>query len=70
MFYLQSGSIQPEITPNNFKKDVLIPIPKDSMRNKIIEDMQKDIKEARDNFKIYVENKQTARDKFLEILKE
>jgi len=42
LFYLQSGSLQPEITPKVFMKRVLIPFPND----KIKEDIIKQIKES------------------------
>ncbi|MBI2630807.1 hypothetical protein HYW73_01145 [Candidatus Nomurabacteria bacterium] len=40
LFYLQSGSSQPDITPENFKKYVLIPIPKGEIKEKIIKDIK------------------------------
>lgn len=46
-FYLQSGSIQPEITPTNFIKYVLIPIPKEHYKEEIIYDAKKYIEEAK-----------------------
>ncbi len=36
MFYLQSGSLQPEITPVNFKEKIIIPIPNKRIQNEII----------------------------------
>lgn len=39
-FYLQSGSLQPEITPRNFMDRVIIPIPNEKIRNKIIIDIK------------------------------
>lgn len=68
MFYLQAGSIQPEITPNNFKNNVLIPIPKDKIKGDILENMEKDLKEARENMKDYQDNKEKAQKIFLEKL--
>ena len=35
-FYLQSGCSQPEISPNNFKKYVLFPFPKEEIKDEII----------------------------------
>jgi len=40
LFYLQSGSLQPEITPTNFKEKVLIPIPNKKIQNEIIEEIK------------------------------
>ncbi len=36
LFYLQSGSLQPEITPVNFKEKIIIPIPNKRIQNEII----------------------------------
>jgi len=46
-FYLQSGSLQPEITPENFKGKVLIPLPKGKIRKQIVDAVKKDIEEAK-----------------------
>lgn len=40
LFYLQSGSLQPEITPKNFKEKVLIPIPDKKIQNQIIKEIE------------------------------
>lgn len=45
LFYLQSGSLQPEITPVNFRKKVLIPIPKNNDKKKLIDKAKESIKE-------------------------
>ncbi len=45
-FYKQSGSLQPSITPENFKEMILIPMPKDELKKKIIEKVKEDIKDA------------------------
>ncbi|MBR9704222.1 hypothetical protein GOV12_02330 [Candidatus Pacearchaeota archaeon] len=68
MFYLQAGSIQPEITPTNFNEEVTIPIPKGSSRKQILEDVKKDIKEARENLQEYKKNKNNAKRIFLELI--
>jgi len=47
-FYKQSGSLQPAITIENFKEMVLIPMPKDKLKNKIIQQVKEDIKDATD----------------------
>jgi len=49
-FYKQSGSLQPEITLENFKEMVLIPMPKDKLKDNIIKQVKEDIKDAT-NFK-------------------
>ncbi len=68
MFYLQSGSIQPEITPTNFKKYLLIPYPKNNVKKEIIEEMKKDIKDAREGIKKYKDSKRKAQEIFLELI--
>ena len=45
-FYLQSGCSQPEISPNNFKKYVLLPFPKGDIRKEIIAQSKQYHKEA------------------------
>ena len=45
-FYKQSSSLQPSITPENFKEMILIPMPKDELKKKIIEKVKEDIKDA------------------------
>lgn len=40
LFYLQSGSLQPEITPKNFKEKILIPIPNKRIQTQIIKDIK------------------------------
>lgn len=52
-FYLQSGHSQPEITPENFKEKILIPLPNKRVRDKIIDAVKKDIKEAKHYKKKY-----------------
>ncbi len=65
-FYKQSGSLQPSITPENFKEMVLIPMPKDKLKNNIIKQVKEDIKDAT-NFK---EKYNISLDKARNILKE
>ena len=66
IFNLQSGCIQPEITPTDFKK-VILPIPKDKKEgliNKFKEEMQL----AEEANTAYLENKKKSREVFLEEL--
>jgi len=67
MFYLQTGSIQPEITPNNFKKYLLIPVPSNA-KETILKNIEMGIMEARKNIKSYKENKEIAEATFLEFM--
>lgn len=59
-FYLQSGSLQPEISPENFKK-ILIPMPKEEGRKKIINSLKKDIEEAKKHKEDYNESLNKAK---------
>jgi hypothetical protein len=57
-YYLQSGSIQPEITPENFGKYVLIPFPEDStLRDEILTEARQIIKDAKDALQGYRRSK-------------
>jgi len=64
-FYKQSGSLQPSITPENYKEMVLIPMPKDKLKKNIIKQVKEDIKDAT-NFK---DKYNTSLDKARNILK-
>ena len=52
-FYLQSGKLQPAITPENFKDRVLIPLPKGNLRKKIIDAVKQDVEEAKQHKQEY-----------------
>jgi len=67
-FYLQSGSLQPEITPRNFKEKVLIPIPHKDIQQEIINEIRKKMKEAKNLLNEYNYNKQKAKQFFLDML--
>lgn len=60
-FYLQSGSLQPEITPKNFMNQVLIPIPNKKEKQELIEkfkiklNLMKEIKQKIRESKVLVE---------------
>lgn len=70
LFYLQSGSIQPEITPTDFGK-IIIPIPKkEAKRESIIKEFKERIKEAESTRNKYYEAKKQFKETFLkELLK-
>ncbi len=70
IFYLQSGSVQPEITPSNFKEFVLLPIPKGEFRTKMIQDIKELYRTMKFEFESYVNEKEMAKKIFLkELLK-
>lgn len=58
LFYLQSGSSQPDITPENFKKYVLIPIPKGKIKEQMIRDVQ-NLYELAKKYKSNVKSKES-----------
>lgn len=65
LFLMQSGSIQPEISPNDFKK-IIIPIPKSKIeREKIIKDFKEELTNVEDYRKNYNKKKQEVEDTFL-----
>ena len=66
-FYMQSGSIQPEISPKNFNK-VLIPIPKKEIYTEILEEGKRLISEAKDSIIKYQECKKESERTFLNLL--
>lgn len=68
IFYLQSGSVQPEITPTNFKEFVLLPIPKGELKEKMIKDIKKSYKDMRVEFEFYINEKEMAKKIFIQEL--
>lgn len=68
LFYLQSGSLQPEITPTNFKEKVLIPLPNKLIQQEIINDLKEKINQAKELLTDYEINRQNANQIFLEML--
>lgn len=69
-YYLQSGSIQPEITPENFKRYVLIPFIEDfNLRNEILTEAHQMIKDVKDALQSYRRSKKEAMDFFLKMVK-
>lgn len=69
LFYLQSGSLQPEITPKTFMKRVLIPIPvNEKIQNNIIIQMKEKLKELKTIKDEYKQNKETAENVFTKAL--
>lgn len=69
MFYLQSGSIQPEITPENFKKHIVLAVPKGNYRDDVIKKASEHIKEARKLKKDYLNKLNEAKERFLDLIK-
>jgi len=67
-YFVQSGSLQPEITPKNFKEKVLIPIPKDNIKNEIINKIEEKIDEAQRQKRVYEENLKRAKETFINML--
>lgn len=68
LFYLQSGSLQPEITPNNFKEKVLIPIPKEEIQKEIIKKTREKMEQAKYFLEEYKINRQKAKQVFLDMV--
>jgi len=68
LFYLQSGSVQPEITPKNFKEKVLIPIPKEEIQKEIIRKTREKMERARCFLDEYKTNRQKAKQVFLDMV--
>jgi len=65
MFYLQSGSLQPEITPKNFRK-IILPYPKNKNdRLKIISEFKETLKEANSLRKEFITSRKKAKEDFL-----
>lgn len=68
LFYLQSGSLQPEITPKYFKEKVLIPIPKEEIQKEIIKKTRKKTERAKYFLEEYKTNRQKAEQVFLDMI--
>jgi len=68
LFYLQSGSLQPEITPKNFKEKVLIPIPKEEIQKEIIKKTREKTEQAKYFLEEYKTNRQKAKQVFLDMV--
>jgi restriction endonuclease S subunit len=66
LFYLQSGSVQPEITPTNFEEYVLIPIPKNT--GSILTEARQYLKTAKELRIGYTKELDDAKNKFLELI--
>ena len=67
-FYLQSGSLQPEITPKNFIGKVLVPMPKNEVRNSIIKEVKEKIKQIENFMTEYNKNIQKSKEVFVSML--
>jgi type I restriction enzyme S subunit len=68
LFLLQSGSIQPEITPSDFKK-IIIPIPESNKeKERIIKNFKQELKEAKDYRQEYNNKRKEAENTFLKEL--
>lgn len=69
-FHLQSGSLQPEITPKNFKEKVLVPIPTPQIQEEIVKETQEKLEMAKQLKREYEENIRRGKEVFLECLTE
>lgn len=67
-FYLQSGSLQPEISPNNFINKMIIPIPEDNIKEKIIKEVGEKIRQAQSFIKKHDENIKKSNEIFAEMI--
>jgi restriction endonuclease S subunit len=68
LFYLQSGSIQPEITPSNFKEHVLIPLPKGKFKEVMIKDITDYYKKLKYYFEQYKSKRINLKNDFIKLL--
>jgi type I restriction enzyme S subunit len=68
--YLQSGSLQPEITPENFKDYIILPLPNNTIKSNFIENIKKLKDDSLNEFKQYLEIKQQIDFKFVSTLNE
>ncbi len=65
LFLMQSGSIQPDISPNDFKK-AIIPIPKSNTQKKnIIDNFKEELKQSEDYRQNYIKKRQEVENAFL-----
>jgi len=67
-FYLQSGSLQPEITPTNFREYVLIPCPIGNLKINMLNEIEELFKESKKDIENYRNKKQKAKELFLQEL--
>lgn len=68
LFFLQSGSIQPEITPTNFKDYVLIPLPKGKFKESMVIDMKGYYKKLKYHFEQYQTKRASLKEDFIKLL--
>lgn len=68
LFYLQSGSLQPEITPINFKKYVILPILKGKLKEKFIKESKTNLDDSIKYLNCYNDKKNQANEIFLKLL--
>jgi len=68
LFYLQSGSIQAEITPSNFKEYVLIPLPQGEFKKRMAKDMKEYYNRLKDYFEKYQEKRASIKRDFVNML--
>jgi len=64
LFYLQSGSLQPEISPENFKEKVLIPLPKETNEKTIEQSFKEHLKSIKQIHFDLQKNEKLAEDVF------
>lgn len=68
LFYLQSGSLQPGISQDDFKQKLLIPVPNETMQEKIAQDIRRLRIEATNHLNQYRNMKQEAKEIFMKEL--
>ena len=70
LFYLQSGSLQPGISQDDFKQKLLIPVPNETMQEEIAQDIRKLRIEATNFLNQYITKKQEAKEIFMREIQE
>lgn len=60
--------MQPEITPKNFMNEVLIPIPKNEVEEKIIKEVEEKIRIAKLSRRQYKKNMERAKKLFMKMV--
>lgn len=66
LFFLQSGSLQPSISLDDFKKKVMIPLPNEYVRKQTLKDIRRLRTEAVQLLKIYQEKKKEAKNLYIQ----
>ncbi|MEX0598591.1 MAG: hypothetical protein WD512_19065 [Candidatus Paceibacterota bacterium] len=68
LFYLQSGSIQPEITPSNFREYVLIPFPRGKFKDRMKKEMKEFYIGLKYHFESYSKKRLELKNDFVNLL--